>query len=384
MIRLGEIEEKKAPLPLIVSIAESLNILHLSSPLSWRGGEQQLFYLFNGLKIKGIRQLVFCPENSILATKLADTDKILFEKKSGFDLNAAKMLKNMCAKNGVNLIHAHDSHSHTTAVLAALLFGNKPDIVLSRRVDFEIGKSWFSHYKYNFKKIKAIVCVSEAIRQIVLPKIKRTEMVKTVHSGVDSSKFFGVKKKNLKQELGIPTETKMVANVAALADHKDYPTFLRTAKNVLSKKQDVVFLIIGSGELEEELKEQAHNLKIANKVLFLGFRDDLPQLYPNFDLILFTSKTEGLGTSVLDAFANKIPVVATNAGGIPEMIINNETGLLAQIGDDLELSKLVIELLDNREKSMKLAENANQKLAEFSVENMVNKTYEIYQQIAAN
>jgi L-malate glycosyltransferase len=360
-------------------------VLHVSSPLSWRGGEQQLMYLHNGLLELGYNSVVFCPNQSVLATKLPIEQRSLYNKRSGFDLLAALQLARFCEANDVNLIHAHDAHAHTTSVLAASVFRNKTPIVLSRRVDFPIGGSWFSRFKYNHKKIKAILCVSDVIREMVKPKISSEDIkVETVHSGVDLSRFKDVSSIDLRRELNIPRDRKLVANFSALADHKDYFTFIDTARLVCDKRKDVLFLIFGKGELEEQLVNYVHSKGLTNEVKFMGFRDNLPEIYPNLDVLLFTSKTEGLGTTILDAFASRVPVVATRAGGIPEMVKDEETGLLAQIGDATKLSKQVMRILDNPDLSSVLIENALKKCDAFSVDQLVKKTENWYNKVLNN
>lgn len=362
-----------------------LNIVHISSPLSWRGGEQQLYYLHTGLIQLGHHSKVFCPNEGVLATKLSIGERILYNKRSGFDLLAALKLARYCRRNKVDLLHAHDAHSHTTAVLAATLFRNATPIVLSRRVDFPIGSSWFSRYKYNHKNIKLIACVSEVIRQMVVPKIKSSSIeVVTIHSGVDLSRFEAVEDIDLRGEIGVGNDVKLIANFSALADHKDYFTFIDTAELLHKSRQDLRFLIFGKGELERELKDYTKAKKLSDVVLFKGFRTDLPAIYKQIDLLLFTSKTEGLGTTILDAFASKVPVVATKAGGIPEMVIHENTGLLSDIGDANSLANNVERVLNDDDLTNKLIKNASEKCASFSTDQLVSKTENWYKKVLNN
>jgi L-malate glycosyltransferase len=366
-------------------LTKRIKVLHISSPFTWRGGEQQLMYLHQGLLAAGHTSLVFCPNDSVLATRLDIKERVVYNKRSGFDFFAAKQLAAYCKANKVDLVHAHDAHSHTTAVLGATLFRNRCPIMLSRRVDFPIGGSWFSRYKYNHRQVKTILCVSDLIREMVSPKITASHIeVATVHSGVDLSKFVGIKPLDLRDELNLSNDAKLVANFSALADHKDYFTFIDTAKIVCNARDDVYFLIFGKGELEDELRSYANQSGYAQRIVFVGFRNDLPQVYPNIDVLLFTSKTEGLGTTVLDAFASKVPVVATQAGGIPEMVIDGETGLLAKIGDASTLAINVQRVLDEPNLQHRLTEAALQKCQTFSKDVMVRQTEESYNKVLNN
>ncbi|MFT5512432.1 MAG: glycosyltransferase involved in cell wall biosynthesis [Bacteroidia bacterium] len=362
-----------------------ITILHISSPLSWRGGEQQLMYLHKGLLSLGYNSKVFCPNEGILASKLSIAERVLYSKRSGFDPFVAYKLAKFCRANKIDLIHAHDAHAHTTAVLAASVFRNKTPVILSRRVDFPIGGSWFSKYKYNHKRVKAILCVSNVIRDMVKPAIHASHIqVVTVHSGVDLSRFKSVTPIDIKAELSLPENAKLVANFSALAGHKDYFTFIDTAEVICGERSEVVFLIFGKGELEEELKIYVKSKNLVKQVLFVGFRNNLPEIYPNIDVLLFTSKTEGLGTTVLDAFASMVSVVATRAGGVPEMVIHEETGLLSPIGDSKSLANQVIQTLDDQNLSKRLTENALKKCESFSVDHLVRRTKNWYTNVLNN
>jgi hypothetical protein len=155
---------------------KTLRVLHVSSALSWRGGEQQIVNLIEGLNSidKSIEQILFCTKNSAIE-KYATIQKINFksaQKKSGFDLLYIIKLLRVIKSCQPNIIHVHDSHAHTACVIAHLLLFSKTPIVLHRRVDFAIGKSLFSNYKYNYGYIKKIITVSKAIKKIIQPKVK--------------------------------------------------------------------------------------------------------------------------------------------------------------------------------------------------------------------
>lgn len=342
-----------------------------------------MFYLHTGLLDQSeVETMVFCPTGSELSNRLNSNHVKTYKKQSGFDLSAARSLARWCKAEKISVVHAHDAHAHTTAVLAATLFGVKQPIVLSRRVDFPIKKKWFTRFKYNHASIRHIVCVSDCIARIVKPAIVKPHIqVSTVHSCVDTSRFTGVTQMDFKAELGVPHDSILVANVAALADHKDQFTFLRTAKLLVEKDHRYHFVIVGNGELENELKSFTEELGLADKVHFAGFRSDLPEIYRSFDCFLFTSKMEGLGTSILDAFANEVPVVVTNAGGIPEMVVHEQTGMLCNVGDENQLASAVERVMNDKELREKVVLNASRKLVEFSPEHLVSATLDIYRNI---
>lgn len=359
---------------------QPISVLHVSTPLSWRGGEQQLTYLFEALEKKGINQWLYCPTGSELATK-AKAKKWqtqTYKKRSGFDLKAAFHFAKWVKKQHIDLLHAHDAHAHTLCILAGW-FGLKTPIVLHRRVDFPIKKSIFTHYKYNHPRVKKIICVSDAIKLILQKDIHNPERALTIHSAIDTSKFkLTNQAKGLHKLLNLNEQTKLIGNASALADHKDYLTFLRTAQQLLTTHSDLHFVVFGEGELRSVLEDMSAQLGLSDKVHFMGFRNDLTVLLPQLDVFLFTSKTEGLGTTLLDAIACKLPIVATAAGGVPEIVIDNKTGLLCLIGEVDALAKGVIQVLENSNLRNKLINGATAHLANFTIANMSEQTLEVY------
>src|ERR1035437_7158598 len=120
-----------------------MKILHVSTPLTWRGGEQQLAYLLEELKEKDVEQVVLCADGSEVQ-KFCINNKITcytFNRRS-LRLVPASMINTICLKENISLIHAHDSHSHTAALISAVLFGNATPLIVSRRTIFPIGRNW--------------------------------------------------------------------------------------------------------------------------------------------------------------------------------------------------------------------------------------------------
>jgi len=358
-----------------------MTILHVSTPASWRGGEQQVAYLVNALHDKGIDQVVLTVERSALSKRLMEHNISVttFISRGFMDINVAKKISTLCKGKTFDIIHCHDSHAHSAAVMAASLFGNKVPIIVSRRVDFPVSGNPLSKWKYNHPMVKRIICVSETIKTITAPAIREKNKLAVVHSGIDLSKYQSSSQSRiLHKELGLPATAKIVGNLSALADHKDYPTFIRTAAAVVASDSNVHFIIAGTGPEEKKIKKMIRDLKLEDNVHMLGFRDDPVTVIQSLDLFLITSVTEGLGTIVLEAFAAGVPVVATRAGGIPEMVIHEETGLLAEPRDVDALSKAVLRVLNNPMMHHDLVTNALVKVQGFSDEVTAERTLEIY------
>ncbi|MFT5765243.1 MAG: glycosyltransferase involved in cell wall biosynthesis [Saprospiraceae bacterium] len=361
-----------------------MKVLHFSSAKTWRGGEQQIAYLLMELRKLNIEQYVLCVANSSMEA-FCIKEKFQFtryKKRASIDPVPAIKLSKIVRQHHIDLVHIHDAHAHTFACISATFCGLKAPLVLSRRVDFPIRSGFLSRWKYNHPAIKAIICVSAFIKQVIEKDIRESAKIKVVHSGIDISKFHFQKNNILKTEFGIPLTSPLIANVAAIAPHKDYFTFVDTAAIILQKRPDARFLIIGGdGGEERAIRDYILQKKLSNKIQFTGFRKDIPEVLPGLDVFLFTSKEEGLGTSLLDALACKVPVVATNAGGAPEIIEHDKTGLVAEVKNSAQLAEHVLTVLDDEVLRNRLVGNGLEKLGLFTTEMTAGKTLGVYQTI---
>lgn len=365
-------------------MATSLNILHVSTPLTWRGGEQQVAYLLLGLKERGISQFVLCQKGSKMEQFCIDNSikHLARKKRSSFEMGFANSVKKICVNNGHTHIHAHDSHAHTFAVLAASFFDNKLPLIVSRRVALNSKKGWLSKNKYNHPIVKKIICVSDVVKQAVQRAIKKPEIATTVYSGIDLDRFKNLDANTIRSTYNISDGKTIVGTIAALTEEKDITTFLRAAKIILDQKPNTHFMILGDGNEKDKLIQLSNELEIAESVTFAGFVQNVASLLAGYNVFLFTSKNEGLGTSVLDAFAVRVPVVSTNAGGIKESVEHNLTGMLSEIGNAKSLAKNCIAVIDDTKLREQLIANAYKKLEQnFTKEKMVADTINIYNEI---
>lgn len=356
-------------------------ILHVVTALSWRGGEQQAAYLIEELK-NDVDNFVLCSSNSKMAEhcKLGGIQHIEQPKKSSLDFSYAKKLKSICEMESIDLIHLHDAHAHTFAILAATFLGNKTPLVLSRRVDFPIKSNLFSKFKYNHAVIQKILCVSDTIKGITAKGVKDTSKLSTVYSGIDLSKF-KPSTNRMRKEFDIPTDRFLIGNTSALADHKDYFTFIEVAERIIQKHESAHFIIMGDGPMKDEIRTFANTKKLNNRLTFTGFRTDIPEVLAELDLFLITSKTEGLGTSILDAFACEVPVVATAGGGIVELVEHEKTGLLCEVKNVGEVETAVERMIEDNALRQLCADGAKTKVQQFSKQNTAKQTLKNYLEV---
>lgn len=360
-----------------------MHILHLSTAITWRGGEQQIAYLHQGLRQAGIKQTVLCSSKSALMGYCNKYSLSCYHmpKKGSMSLAYAKKIKELVAKHKIDLIHIHDSHAHNNAILAAVWLRVKVPLVLHRRVDFAVSNHFVSKYKYNHPLIKRIICVSEAIKAIMLPSIKNQDKLRVVYSGIDVSREY-TSDGRLHKELKLPPDAQLIGCVAALADHKDPYTFLNVAE-ALKNHPQYCFVWIGGGEMEAEVKAEIAKRGLHKQVRLTGFRSDVKDVLPELSFFLMTSKTEGLGTSILDAYLAGVPVVATAAGGIPELVEHGKTGMLAPVGDTDTLAMHLLHLSLDGAYAQRIVTAARDKAKGFDYNIMAQQVLGIYKEVLA-
>lgn len=364
-------------------MSKTPRILHVSTPVSWRGGEQQLVYLYHELEKRGVYQFILCRKNSELQAycQKHDIPHKAISRSSSLDPRFAQKLALIANDQKIDLVHAHDSHAHTFCIMAADLWKMKKQIVLHRKVDYAVGRSVMSRYKYNHKQIAAIICVSDEVRKVLSASLNQPEKCHVIHDGIDLERFGDGSGDILRKEYSINTGTFLVGNVAAVTQQKDYFTFVDAAEIVAGKRSDVHFMAIGDGDQMKAMQDYTEKKGLLDQFTFTGFRNDIKDILPELDLLLFSSEKEGLGTTILDAYAAGVPVVATNAGGIPELIVHGQTGYLGQVKDPESLAKGVLELLNNKSKRLKIIEKASEHVKQFSKEETARKTEMLYREL---
>ncbi len=371
-----------------------MNVLHLNPTITWRGGEQQTLYLAQYLQSKNITQYVAGNPNSELQKRCQNLNiPFLTVKIHGeWDILASFQLKKLILKHKIQILHAHTAKAHTIALLTKKLIPKnyKLKLIISRRVDFSFKKSKWNFInkiiekKYYSDLIDCYIAISKNVKNILIKDGIQENKIEVIYSGIDLNRFktpvSREKLNQLKKEFNIKKEI-IIGNVAALVDHKDHKTLLY-AISILNKEfplSEWKVLIVGDGELKLKLIELANTLNIHNKVHFTGYRKDVFEIFHLFDIFAMSSKEEGLGTSLLDAMALGLPIVATEGGGIPEIVIHNKGGLLSPIKNPELLAKNLKKLLTNANLRKKYSKFNLEFVKNFDFHQTGKKTLELYQ-----
>ena len=339
-----------------------MRLLQLTASKVWRGHEQKIIYLYEAFKDFGYveDQWIVCPLDSEIY-KVATEKKmqvIGLDISSEYSLKTAKAIKRICKEKNVEIVFIHNSKSHTLAVLSSLFFRLKIPLVLCRTLIKRVDTNFFRKWKYNYKGIKKIICVSYPVVNVLKHAVKDHDRMCVVGSVTDVGKFTKQAKNGmLHQEFNIPEGYKIIGNIAEFTGFKDHVTWIHAAEELIRRGVKAKFVLVGKGKLEPEIKALVKEKGIEDHIIFAGFRRDVPQILPEFDLFMFTSNNEPTGGVLLESYACRVPIVAANAGGIPEVVVPNETGLLAEVGNPIDFADKVELLLNNEDMQSKFKKN---------------------------
>ncbi len=365
-----------------------MKVLHISGARSWGGNEQQLLYLVQELKKYDVVQSLFCYENTplfeVVSTLGINVIAIPYSKprKKGY----RESLQKAIATNNFDLLHLHTSDSVTGYVLTDLLKKLNTKTVFSKKgVSRKV--SFLSKLKYNYKNIDKVLCVSKVVydhfKEVLFTR-NHTKLC-VVHDGVSVEEETMQPESDIRAELNLPKETKIVGNIANHTKAKDLKTLVRTLDVLINKKNQKDVHLVQMGDFSkrtQELKAMVSTFGLENHITFVGFRKNASAYLPQFDVYLMTSEREGGPTTVLEALYKKVPVVSTNVGVVQEAIEEGKSGFIASVGDAEALADKVEVLLSDDLMRTSFAEAGYKRFIEaFTTEKLGESTYQVYKEV---
>jgi glycosyltransferase involved in cell wall biosynthesis len=371
-------------------------LFHVDGETGLRGGERQLLYLAAALRARGRRGVVYARRGGELA---AESARQGFETRflpflGEWDPVSALRLGLAARREGA-VIHAHTGHA---AGLAALASAWGAPWVAHRRVDFPVG-ALSARFKY--ARADRTVAVSAAIASILraagIPDSRVAVIsdglpatdAECAWTGVDEERFRpppperkAELRRALAAEFGLDPTVPWIGNLAALVPHKDHDTLIAAALIVLLQRPQARFLIAGRGPEEARLSASIARMGLSGKVLLVGHRSDPIPLLKALDVYAQSSWGEGMGSVLIEAAACGVPIAATSAGGIPEVVSGDETGLLVLPRRPEALAAAILRLLDDRALGARLAGAARARLPRFGLARMAEDMEKIYDEIS--
>lgn len=348
-----------------------MKILHINLSKGWHGGERQTLFLLQGLKALGIQSELLTRSNEPLESAALKHNITTISIKKPFLTKSLKLLD-------YDLIHAHEGRGFQFAMLSKLL--HRRPVILTRRIDNKLKTNLITRLKY--QHCDHIVTVSDEIASILSAYGIDSHKLSVINDATETRDQSDAERvKILKKRFENKTVIGCVAN---LIPHKGHRYLIDAASIISKSHKDVVFILLGEGALRHRLEQKALEMDL-NNIIFEGYVTDPYSYFKIFDVFALTSTSEGLGSSILDAFAYNIPVVATNAGGIPELIEHNKTGYLANNGDSTDIASGIIKIINEKEYRESCVKNAyKQLMEEYTIESMTKKYIDLYRTILSS
>jgi glycosyltransferase involved in cell wall biosynthesis len=359
-----------------------MKVLHVEAGRHYYGGARQVVYLLEGLRARGVENLLACPSGSAIARAAAPYAKVLeLPMRGDTDLALAWRLRRHMRASRPDLVHLHSRRgADLWGGVAARLLGIP--CVLSRRVDNPEAPGWVA---LKYRLFDHVITISEGIRAVLLGAGLSPERVNCVRSAVDATPYLApVEASTFRREFGLPADALVVGVVAQLIPRKGHRYMLQALPPLLDQFPNLHLLFFGQGPLAPALAESCAAPPLAGRVHLLGFREDLPRWLGGLDLLVHPAEMEGLGVSLLQAAAAGVPVIASRAGGLPEAVADGVSGLLVPVGDAQALGAALASLLADPERRRCLGEAGRARiLREFSVDAMVDGNLAVYRKVLA-
>ncbi len=317
-------------------------------------------------------------------------DVVSLERKPGLDLSVVSRMAAEMQRRGVQVVHAHQYTPFFYAALARLrtrpaprvIFTEHgrhyPDIVSARRR--VLNRLFFDRLA---DRINA-VCGFSADALSSNDGFRR-ERIDVIENGIDLPRYAApADREALKRQLGLNPARRYVTIVARLHPVKDHQMLLEAFQRVTLGRPDVDLLLAGDGPLRDQLAAQAATLGIADRVLFFGVRSDVPDVLAASDVFALTSVTEAASLVLLEAMASRLPVVATDVGGNPELARDGIDGLLVPRGDSAATAKAIATLLDDPLRARVMGASGAARVAEvFRLERTIGRYYDLYAELCS-
>ncbi len=334
-----------------------LRILHVDPELDWGGGEAQVFELTRYLHRMGHFSQVATPPRGLLAARMR-RESLPFEPlsiRNNLDGLAGLRLRKMAKAGRYDLIHFHTSRAHA---LCPWLYKLPLARLVTKRMDYALRRNRITTALY-IKSVDVVIAISPAVRATLLTAGVPEQSVKLIPSGINTSLFAPnvEARRRIRTKHGIRPGTTVVLSVGGLVERKSHTTLIDTAARVASsltfQKSTIDttdlphYIVCGQGPLENELKAQVDGLGLTTFFHFAGFCPDIPSYLAAADIFVQVPLFEGLGVSVIEALAAGLPVACSRVGGIPELVIHEQTGLLVPPQDSASLETALIRFLNN-------------------------------------
>ncbi|MDI6766418.1 MAG: glycosyltransferase family 4 protein [Bacteroidota bacterium] len=360
-------------------MSRNLRILHICSSQAWGGGEISAVKLAKRFQERG-NEVVFATKLNTrimqeLQTLNVETVSASFMRH--FDPVSVFKLVGLLKHRQIDIVHVHLSRDLVHAYWAVKL-GRKVPLVLQKQVSSNINKKDFLHRQI-YSQVSEVFVLSNFLKQNIIDTcpISGSKVV-VIPGGVRSEDFVvSTETRNrIRKELGISSDELVFGTVGRIDRGKGYEELLNAFDRLVRKKMNVKLVIVGEPTIGEtafaaEMKSLIKKLGIESDIVFTGYRSDIPQILSAFDAFVLASYNEAFGYVIVEALASKLPVIGTNTGGVPDIIQDNENGLLVPPGDANSLMNAMLKLYNDEKLRNRFSISGYERVKKYFDENAI-------------
>ena len=342
----------------------AFTIAHVNVSKGYRGGERQTELLIRGLERFDLRQVLVARKDGLLAKRI-NSAGLEIRQVTGNPFGVALACK------GVDLVHVHEGRSVYAAYLRSLRSGTP--YIVTRRVNNALRNHWLTHRAYQRAAIVVAVApqVGDVIRQLA-PEIDP----QVVYS---SSSGFEVDETVSKSIRDIYGRNLLVGHIGALDNaQKGQEFIIDVARQLEQSNPDIHFLLVGEGGDEKMLKEAAAGLR---NLTFIGFVENVGDYLAAFDVFILPSRKEGIGSILLDAMEQGLPIVASNVGGVSEIVHDDENGILIEPARPDQLRAAILRLCAEPNLRLEMGQRGKLIATDFTPNTMCEKYLNLYRSV---
>lgn len=374
-------------------------ILYIAQPT--HGGAIEYLYMFlKNIDKTKYNNILVLSEDYIGGTKRFEdlVESIYFlpmsrEIKIGNVLKSVSKLKRILKKEKPSIIYMHSSMAGAVGRIANL-FNFKVKLLYNAH-------GWYFNAKISKKKKKFYALIERilALRTTKIINISKSEYdsalkykiaperkMCVIENGIDFTKFEGCDKyrEETRKKYNIGDNEIVIGVVGRLSEQKDPMTTIKAFNEVYKENKNVRLMYVGSGELEDEVMKYAKENNLQHLVTITGWVDNTERYIPAFDIAILPSKWEGFGLAIIEYMACKKPIVASNVGGIADIIKDNENGFLIEKENYNRLTQKVIEILNNKEEANSFIKNNNAVIYKYNIKNVTDEHLKLIDKLCTN
>ncbi len=338
----------------------AMNIMEITSATGTSGAAVHCLMLVRELSRRGHNVTLVCrPDSWISREVVNDSINLVTSDLHRFPTHELRRIAGIVREHGIHAVHTHMSRAHFFGVLLKLFWGVKC-----------VATAHSCHFQPHWMLNDRVIAVSEYTRRYhrffnLVPKNR----IHVIHNFIDCGRFSGHSshlRRRVRESFGFDDSALLIGVIGNVSEKKGMTHLVRSMKQIVAEVPEAFLLVVGNGQAQyfDALKSEAAGLGIGEHIIWAGHRSDVPDLLCALDLLASASLSENFPVSMIEAMAAGLPIVATAVGGVPECVVEGETGLLVRPGRSDALAAAIVSLLKDRELRKKIGETGRRRAFE--------------------